>query len=149
MNRMYHRIGLGIVAALLVSGTAIAQERRGDHDDFHAARFVELLDTDGDGAVSLTEIVAEHRRLFAAADLDGDGALSVEEFRRRGRLFQSLGTATLFDMLDTDGDRTLSADEIDQPSRRWFSRYDLDGDGAMEATELSRGGQAGGADRRR
>ncbi|MEQ8247007.1 MAG: EF-hand domain-containing protein [Alphaproteobacteria bacterium] len=146
---MYRPIGLGMVAALMVSSAAVAQERHDDHDDFRAARFVELLDTDGDGTVSLAEILAEHRRLFAAADLDGNGTLSVEEFRRRGRLFQSLGTATLFDMMDTDGDRSLSADEIDQPSRRWFSRYDVDGDGAMAAPELSRGGQAGGADRRR
>ena len=144
---MIRGIGLGVVAAILLSGAATAQERR-DREDFRAERFVELLDTDGDGKVGLAEILAEHGRLFAAADIDSDGSLSVDEFRRRGRLFQSLGTATLFDMMDTDGDHTLSADEINQPSRRWFSRYDLDGDGSMAAEELSQGGQAGGSDRR-
>ena len=144
---MIRGIGLGVVAAILLSGAATAQERR-DREDFRAARFVELLDTDGDGKVGLAEILAEHGRLFAAADIDSDGSLSVDEFRRRGRLFQSLGTATLFDMMHTDGDHTLSADEINQPSRRWFSRYDLDGDGSMAAEELSQGGQAGGSDRR-
>jgi len=145
---MIRAIGLGVAAAILFSGVATAQERGRDRDDFRAARFVELLDTDGDGTVSLAEILAEHGRLFAAADIDGDGSLSVDEFRRRGRLFQSLGTATLFDMMDNDGDHTLSVDEINQPSRRWFSRYDLDGDGSMAAGELSQGGQAGGSERR-
>ncbi len=47
-----------------------------------AARFLRILDTDGDGSVSLAEIGAEQQRLVAASDLDGDGALSVDEFRR-------------------------------------------------------------------
>lgn len=129
---------LGAVAALgaAVTGGAEAQGRPGDRD-LRTERLIELLDTDGDDRVSVAEIMAEHARLFAAADLDGDGALSVEEFRRRGRLFQSLGTATLFDMLDTNGDQSLSADEIDQPSRRWFVRYDTDGDGLMTPREMS------------
>jgi len=145
---MFRTTGLAILAVLLFSGVAAAQHADRERA-FRAARFVELLDIDGNGTVSLGEILAEHGRLFAAADLDGDGALSVEEFRRRGRLFQSLGTATLFDMLDSNGDQTLSSEEINQPSRRWFSRYDLDADGAMAAGELSQGGQAGGSNRRR
>ena len=129
----------GLAAALLVAGTALstpAAAQNRDRDS-RSERMVELLDTDGNGTVSLEEIFAEHARLFAAADIDGDGVLSVDEFRRRGRLFQSLGTTTLFDMLDTDGNRSLSADEIDRPSQRWFSRYDTNGDGAMAADEFS------------
>jgi Ca2+-binding EF-hand superfamily protein len=145
---MVRTIGLAMLAMLLFSGVAAARNAR-SRSAFCAARFVEILDTNGDGTVSVAEVFAEHARLFAAADLNRDGILSVDEFRRRGRLFQSLGTATLFDMLDTNGDQTLSPEEINQPSQRWFSRYDLNGDGAMAAGELSQGGQAGGSNRRR
>jgi len=145
---MLRTLGLAALGLLVFSGLASAQNVDRERA-FRAARFVELLDIDRNGTVSLDEILAEHSRLFAAADLDRDGALSVDEFRRRGRLFQSLGTATLFDMLDTDGDQMLSPHEINQPSQRWFSRYDLNGDGAMAAGELSQGGQTGGSRHRR
>ncbi len=147
---MRHFTGLTaavIAAAAFISAPALAQNRDRERD-FRAERMVELLDTDGNGTVSIEEIFAEHARLFAAADIDGDGVLSVDEFRRRGRLFQSLGTATLFDMLDANGDRTLSADEINRPSQRWFSRYDTDGDGAMAPDEFS-ASDDGGRQRRR
>ena len=52
-------------------------------------------------------------------------------------------------MLDSNGDQTLSSEEINQPSQRWFSRYDLDGDGAMAAESYLKGGQTGGSKRRR
>ena len=145
---MFRMIGLAMLATLLSSGVAAA-ENADQERAVWAARFVELLDIDGNGTVSLGEILAEHGRLFTAADLDGDGALSVDEFRRRGRLFQSLGTTTLFDMLDGNSDQTLSNEEINQPSRRWFSRYDLDGDGAMVDRELSQRGQTVGSSLRR
>ena len=145
---MFRMIGLAMLATLLVSSLAAAQTVDRERAVW-AARFVELLDIDGNGTLSLGEILAEHGRFFTAADLDGDGALSVEEFRRHGRLFQSLRTTTLFDMLDSNGDQTLSSEEINRPSHRWFSRYDLDGDGAMGDGELIQGGQTVGSGLRR
>ena len=53
-------------------------------DGAGVSRTFNLLDTDGDGKISLTKIRAEQARLIATADLDGDGKLSVHEFRRRG-----------------------------------------------------------------
>ena len=97
---------------------------------------IQLLDVDGDGKVSLAEINAEQDRLFVAADVDGDGALSADEFRRRGRWFQSLGVTTLFDLMDADGGQSINAAEIKSPSERWFARYDENGDGFVTAEEL-------------
>ncbi len=99
-------------------------------------RAMELLDTDRDGKVSLAEITAEQGRLIAAADVDGDGKLSIDEFRRRGRLFQALGTTTLFDLIDVDGDRSLSAEELAKPSERWCSRTDANADGLLDPEEF-------------
>ena len=113
-----------------------AGEDAGQRMGRRAARFIRIFDTDGNGTVSLAEIAAEQTRVLGAADLDGDGALSVEEFRRRGRLIRSLGATSLFDMLDANGDRKVTAAEIAAPSARWFKRYDADADGAIAAGEL-------------
>ena len=128
--------------ALALTGMTYAQERRGPHEhaDRLVERFIDLFDTDQSGTVSLDEITAEEGRLFVATDVDGDGALSVDEFRRRGHLFQQLRATTLFDMMDINGDLVLSQDEITAPSARWFGRYDLNGDGAMDAEEVPGGG---------
>jgi len=131
--------------ALAVAGAAHAQERRTQAEHFHSSdrlveRFIDIFDTDGNGTVSLDEITAEEGRLFVATDVDGDGTLSVDEFRRRGHLFQQLRATTIFDMMDVNGDLVLSRDEITSPSARWFGRYDLNGDGAMDAEEVLSGG---------
>ncbi len=144
-------LGVVSIAGLLAfgAGTALAQssaaqtgqEASGAKDarpgmGRRAARFLRIFDTDGSGTVSLAEIQAEQKRIAGAADVNGDGTLSVDEFRRRGRLIRSLGATSLFDMLDTDGDRKVTSAEIAAPSARWFKRYDANGDGAVSADEL-------------
>lgn len=129
----------GSLAALLISGPAIAQSANSamtGGDDASVSRTFSLLDTDGDGKISLAEIRAEQARLIAAADLNGDGKLSVDEFRRRGWWFQKLQTTTLFDLMDADGDQSLSPEEIANPSARWFKRYDKDTDGGVTVEEV-------------
>lgn len=116
-------------------GPASAQDRD-DRENRRAMRFMELYDTNNDGKVSIDEITADQGRLFGAVDVDGDKALSVDEFRRRGRLFRSFSTTTLFDLLDANGDQKLTAEEISAPTKRWFSRYDTNKDGTMEASEI-------------
>ena len=154
MAALSKTLGVASVAALLAFGAsnAFAQSppapdgpktiRAGkdgrDGMGWRAARFIRIFDTDGSGSVSIREIRAEQKRIAGAADVDGDGVLSVEEFLRRGRLIRSLGATSLFDMLDTDGDRKVSPSEIAAPSARWFNRYDANGDGAIAADELPR-----------
>ncbi len=113
------------------------------------ARRIELLDTNKDGKITIEEIHAEQKRLLGAADVNGDGKLSVEEFRRRGRWFTSLRTISFFDMLDTDGDGQISEKELTDPSARWFSRYDLNKDKALDIDEFSKSGRRGDRESRR
>jgi hypothetical protein len=44
-----------------------------------------LMDSDGDGSVSLQEFQAGHERMFKAMDLDKDGRLTLEEVQNFGR----------------------------------------------------------------
>jgi Ca2+-binding EF-hand superfamily protein len=117
-------------------GQAGQPGQRGDADEPRLGRFMRLLDTNNDGKVSQDEILAEQKRLFTAADVDGDGKLSADEFRRRGAWFQMMNVVTLFDLLDTNGDKTVALEEINNPSKRWFGRYDANGNGAIEPGEV-------------
>jgi len=47
-----------------------------------AMRFIfALMDSDGDGTVSLQEYQAAHEKIFKAMDTDKDGTLTLEEIR--------------------------------------------------------------------
>ena len=64
--------------------------------------------------------------------------MAVDEIRRRGRSLLIFRTTTLFDLLDADGDSQISLAELQAPSKRWFRRYDINGDGELEASEISK-----------
>jgi len=148
----------GVIAGILVLGlatSALAQDRPerpaaggerpnlgrdgGPIGSRHAARQLNILDTDGSGAASQEEISGELGRLLGAADVDGDGQLSPDEFRRRGSFFIRLGTTTFFDLIDTNGDQQISIEELNQPMERWFARRDENFDGNIDAEEFSKG----------
>ncbi len=101
-----------------------------------ADRLARHFDINEDGKVTLREITAYQKRLMGAVDVNADGSLSDKEFRRGARVFRLFSTTTLFDLLDTNGDRKLSRNEITGPSTRWFTRYDANKNGVMEASEL-------------
>jgi Ca2+-binding EF-hand superfamily protein len=47
-----------------------------------AMRFIfALMDSDGDGTVSLQEFQAAHEKIFKAMDTDKDGTLTIEEIQ--------------------------------------------------------------------
>lgn len=131
----------GVAAITIIlgaAGTATAQgPMRGDQPNHRVERFMMIYDTNGDGNVDQAEIAAEQTRLFGAVDVDGDGKLSVAEFRRRGRLIMRAGGATLFDMLDVNGDQQVTAEELHGPKARWLKRYNSDGVEGLGAEELA------------
>ncbi|MBM3508937.1 MAG: hypothetical protein FJX61_02190 [Alphaproteobacteria bacterium] len=131
---------LGATAAVAQPAPAPAQA--GPEHRF--GRLIALLDTDGDGKISAEEIAAEQKRLFTAADVNADGKLSPDEFRRRGAWFQALSVVTLFDLLDTNGDSAVTLDEIQNPSKRWFKRYDTNNNGKLDDDELAQHGRGVG-----
>ena len=104
----------------------------------HAERLAHHFDTNEDGKVTLKETTAYQERLMGAVDVNGDGSLSDKEFRRGARVFRLFSTTSLFDLLDTNGDQKLSAKELTGPTTRWFSRYDANKNGVMEASEYTR-----------
>ena len=110
----------------------------------HAERMMLLYDLNGDGKITIAEINTDQARIFTALDVNDDKKMSVEEIKRRGRSLQIFRTTTLFDLLDANGDGTLSVTEVQAPSKRWFKRYDLNGNGVMESDEIPVGRRRGG-----
>ncbi len=127
------RLSAAVAVSATLAGTATAQqgnqEAAAEPPQSPTPRLFRILDTDGDAKITMEEIKAEQGRLLRAADVDGDGKLSVTEFRRRGALIRSLRTTSLFDLLDSDGDQMVTAEELAAPSERWMKRYDSDNDG--------------------
>lgn len=96
----------------------------------------DLLDTDGNQKISAGELSAPMKRLFKRYDVNNDKGLSVNEMRRRGRNPKIWRSATLFELLDTNDNQKISAGELSAPMKRWFKRYDANGDGVLENYEV-------------
>lgn len=131
-----------VLLAGLVATPALAQVTPPPGPAFHH------LDTDADGRVTLSEVLAcataqaAKGRPFRVADLDRDrdGRISPEEFRRAGvRGFEDLGAVDVRE-LDADGDGTVSRRELDEYFRRraeaQFRNADSNADGSLSRSEF-------------
>ena len=56
--------------------------RWGHHRGFGLRMMVILMDTDGDGALSLEEVQSAHARIFKAVDANKDGKVTIEEMQQ-------------------------------------------------------------------
>ena len=86
---------LATFAFILARSAAVAEEGPGmrDHEGHRmmgcsmmghgaAMRVIfALMDSDGDGTVSLQEFQAAHEKIFKAMDTDKDGTLTIEEIQ--------------------------------------------------------------------
>jgi Ca2+-binding EF-hand superfamily protein len=103
------------------------------------------LDTDGDGAITRSDLEAFAEGRFAAADTDGDGVLSEAELTARAAERGAARVTRMLNRLDADGDGALSRAEIEarggrhggDRAGRMLERADTDGDGAVSETEYA------------
>lgn len=106
---------LGLVALAGVPAAASAQvAATGD--------YLELMDTDGDGRVSLDEYLAWMSYAFERMDRDGDGVLSADELPGGRGKPVTLGEyrarlTDRFNRQDANGDGFLDARELAAPPR--------------------------------
>jgi len=103
---------LVVVASALMSAPAAAQSRVETTGDY-----LQRMDTDGDGRVSLDEYLAWMSYAFDAMDADGDGVLNAAE--------QPGGKG-----------KPITRDRHQAMLSARFHRQDLDGDGFLGAREL-------------
>ncbi|MBN1475206.1 hypothetical protein JXA47_00485 [Candidatus Sumerlaeota bacterium] len=137
--------------------SAEAGPRRGG---FAPERIIERFDANGDGILEVSELGEGTRaERFAAADTDGDGILTADELRaqmeamvppmtgapgspeagwepgqRRGR---GLTLESFVERYDTDGNGTVEVTELGEgPRAERFAAADTDGDGTLSAEEI-------------
>jgi Ca2+-binding EF-hand superfamily protein len=126
-----------------------------------------LMDSDGDGTITVQEFQAAHERIFKAMNAKKDGRLTLDEvrtFREGGRRSVSaiaasaqqeqrggttspgtgrggmgLGRAnmrTVFALMDSDGDGTITVQEFQAAHERIFKAMDANKDGRLTLDEV-------------
>lgn len=159
-----------LAAASLVVTLGVAQAHPGPGRPGSSAAIVDRLDTDGDGAISLTEFtdaaVMRAEMRFARADQNADGEVTRDEIgsnRRelpedldrdafRACVAEQLGVElperpdadARFDEADLDGNGGIDLDEaVSNATSRAMDRFaelDADADGLLVSDEISRPG---------
>ncbi len=108
------------------------RRHRGPRDGAMALATFDVIDANGDGAISIEELDNARAQVFAAMDANGDGGVDAEEllaYRMR------LRAEAAVIRLDENGDGALSIDEIRFRTPR-LERFDLDENGEVTKTEL-------------
>jgi len=127
-------IALGLTAA-------DAQQRRGGGE----RPSFEQIDANGDGSVTLAELMAHRAARFAAQDADGNGSLSRDELLAAAREGAEKRVDRILGHLDANEDGELTQDEMSKgrggDGSKFFDRADGDGDGSITKAEFEEMGE--------
>jgi Ca2+-binding EF-hand superfamily protein len=107
-----------------------------------AASQFAVMDTNGDGKLSVEEHAEGAGRMFAAMDTDGNGSVTAAEMdAAQAKLHGDarMSSADKIKAIDTNGDGMLSRDEHVAGSRSMFDKMDADHDGGITAAEMQAG----------
>ena len=120
-------------AVIFTPVTALAD--RGER----AAKMMERIDTDKNGAISLEEFTTARAARFDAADANKDGAITREEMMaqiEKRRMERRVNR--MFERLDADNDGTITKAETAAFAEKRFARLDRDNSGSIEKSEMRR-----------
>jgi hypothetical protein len=151
MQRVSHLAVLALCGSV-AAGAAFAQDPAAP--EFQAGEaakaFMDKLDTDKSGGITLEEAVAPQREQFTANDTDGDGFITQDEARAafaaqvppemmeamKERGMPDPGE-TFVKNLDKNGDGKVDQAEFEQPTKESFANMDANGDGIADEAEAT------------
>jgi Ca2+-binding EF-hand superfamily protein len=136
--------GIVVVATSLTAAAAIAESKGKSHGDgprhgMHGMKMsFEMLDTDGNGEITLEEIQNHGKGRFTEIDTNQDGKLSAEELEAHQQKKIAERVAKMIERHDKDGDGLLVIEEMPGAGRgeMMFERFDLNGDGVVTQEEF-------------
>lgn len=132
----------GFIAAIAVAATAVTAgvaladgHGKGKHGARHS---FEDLDLDGNGEVTMEEMIQHREARFKAADTDGDGFLSKEELTAKAQKKAEGKADKMMKRFDANNDGKLALDEMPKPrkSEKMFEKLDADGSGGVSKAEF-------------
>ncbi|MCB1500963.1 MAG: EF-hand domain-containing protein [Bauldia sp.] len=103
----------------------------GGSDGPGGAMLIERFDANGDGSITLEEVLEVSAEKVKTFDADGDGALSLEEYKALWTDAMNEQIVRSFQFHDPDGDAKVTLDEYTQSFEKMFARIDRDGDGSF------------------
>ena len=98
---------------------------------------VERFDVNKDGTITKDEIASVNTDRVKSYDKDGDGVLSLEEFTALWVETNKERIVRDFQARDPDGDAKVTLDEYAAPFAKMLAMLDQNGDGSIDASELS------------
>jgi Ca2+-binding EF-hand superfamily protein len=151
MQRVIPLAALALCTGIVATGASAQSEATPEAQAGSAAKaFMEKLDTDDSGSISMEEATAPQKEQFKTNDKDGDGAITADEasaafaeqvppemmeaMKERGMPDPGV---TFVKNLDKNGDDKVDADEFEQPTKDSFSAMDTNGDGQADEAEAT------------
>ena len=138
-----------LLSAVAVSTTAFAADPMlstgGYAREFQKMEMMKMLDGDGNSMVTTAEADSYYNSVFDALNKDGDDSLERNEWSgpkknskldlTTGGYSRELRSMKMMRLMDTDGDKKVTRDEILNHHRAVFSKLDTSSDQELDATE--------------
>jgi Ca2+-binding EF-hand superfamily protein len=141
------KLACSALALAIGASTVPAAAQQAGSDDGppeRMERMFEMLDADGDGAVTREEFEAAPSRRIAGMDADGDGQVSKAELEAVMVERAKARAEAMMARIDADGDGAASVEEFEKAGgserrerrrEKMFERIDVDDDGAVTRAE--------------
>lgn len=105
----------------------------------HMGRFIKTLDANGDGAVTLDEVLAKRQPHFDRIDTNKDGVIDQAEVAASAKERVDYWVKRIVRRLDADGDGKITRAEVEARAKKRFSWADHNDDGVVDANDLPPG----------
>lgn len=137
MSRKLTFVSLMVLGAALVGG-AVAQTSTPAAPQGHGKHF-DAMDTNHDGALDKSEAKGRLAKAFDEIDSNKDGKLTKDEIKAGWQARRAGKQADRLARLDTDKDGKLSWAEAEAAAKARFDKADVNKDGVLDATEMTKG----------